>query len=139
MQRAASYMGADDGVFSAGQLQSAVKAMDRSKDKGKFSRGDALMQDLSDAGKSVLGDKVPNSGTADRLMNVGAVGASLVNPAVPIGLLGGAAAYSQPVQSLLRGAVSSRPALAQPIAGLLNRTSPVFSPAFGLLGMEVLD
>jgi hypothetical protein len=139
MERAASYMGAEDGIFSAGQLQSAVKAMDRSKDKGRFARGDALMQDLSDSGKSVLGDKVPNSGTADRLMNIGAAGASFANPAIPLGLLLGAGAYSRPVQSLLSGAVSSRPSLAQPVAGLLNKTSPVFSPALGLLGVDMLN
>lgn len=138
-QRASSYLGAEDGVFSPANLQSAVKALDRSRDKGKFARGDALMQDLSDAAKSVLGDKVPNSGTADRLMNIGAIGASVANPAVPVGLLGGYAAYSRPVQSLLSNMVSTRPAQAQQIASLLQKRAPMLVPAGGLLGLQVLD
>lgn len=139
LERAASYVGAEDGAFSAAQLQSAVKALDRSKDKGKFARGDALMQELSDAGKSILGSKVPNSGTADRLMQAGALGSGLLNPLIPAGLLAGAGAYSAPAQRALLAAVSSRPQAAQPIAGLLNRTSPMLSPAGGLLTLDALE
>lgn len=138
LERAASYVGAEDGIFSAAQLQSAVKATDRSKDKGAFSRGQARMQDLADPAKSILGSKVPNSGTADRLMQAGAIGSGLLNPAIPLSLLGGAALYSRPAQSLLRSAVSTRPQLAQPIAGLLNQTSPMLAPAGGLFALESL-
>jgi hypothetical protein len=67
VQRAASYVGTDDGVFSPAQLQRAVHAADRSKDKARFAEGTALMQDLSSAGRSVVGTRTPNSGTADRL------------------------------------------------------------------------
>ena len=139
LERAASYVGAEDGIFSPANLQSAVKALDRSKDKGKFARGEALMQDLGDAGKSVLGAKVPNSGTADRLMQAGALGSGLVNPLIPAGLLAGAGAYSAPVQRALLAAVSSRPQPAQAVAGLLNRTAPMLSPAGGLLALDVLE
>ena len=139
LERAAGYVGAEDGAFSASQLQSAVKALDRSKDKGKFARGDAFMQDLSDAGKNVLGSKIPNSGTADRLMQAGALGSGLVNPLIPMGLLGGAGMYSAPAQRALLAAVSSRPQIAQPITGLLNRSSPMLSPAGGLLALDALE
>ncbi len=139
LERAAGYVGAEDGIFSPAHLQSAVKALDRSKDKGKFARGDAFMQDLGDAGKSVLGSKVPNSGTADRLMQAGALGSGLVNPLIPAGLLAGAGAYSAPVQRALLAAVSSRPQPAQAVAGLLNRTSPMLSPAGGLLALDVRE
>jgi hypothetical protein len=67
VERAASLKGAQDGVFSAEQLSGAVRALDRSSNKGSYAKGSALMQDLSDAGRSVLGNTVPNSGTADRL------------------------------------------------------------------------
>lgn len=139
LERAAGYVGADDGLFSAAQLQSAVKALDRSKDKGKFARGDAFMQDLSDSAKNVLGSKVPNSGTADRLMQAGALGSGLVNPLIPAGLLAGSGMYSAPAQRALLAAVSSRPQAAQPVAGLLNRTSPMLSPAGGLLMLDALE
>ena len=138
LERAASYVGAEDGVFSAAQLQSAVKAADRSKDKGRFSRGQALMQDLSDPAKSVLGSKVPNSGTADRLLNFGALGSVVVDPTIPASLLVGAGLYSRPVQNALTWAMSQRPAAAQPIAGLLNQASPMLAPAGGLLLLDAM-
>ena len=68
VQRASGYVGAKDGVFSPAQLQSAVRSMDASRNKGAFARGNALMQDLSESGVSVLGNTVPNSGTVDRAM-----------------------------------------------------------------------
>jgi hypothetical protein len=69
IQRAASGVGAEDGVFTPAQLHNAARAMDRTKDKRAFSEGDALMQDLTAAGKAVMPSKVPDSGTAGRLMN----------------------------------------------------------------------
>ena len=131
MQRAASGVGAEDGIFDASQLQSAVKALDRSKDKGRFAKGDALMQDLSDNAKKVLGAKIPNSGTADRLMNAGAIGAGIVNPAIPLGLAGGAAAYSAPVQRLIAAMLAQRPNS----AGLLANEVRSIAPLGGLLGI----
>jgi hypothetical protein len=75
VQRAATSQNRDDpGVFSPPQLQQAVKALDKSKDHGAFARGNALMQDLSESGTKVLGDKVPNSGTPERLLGAMAVG-----------------------------------------------------------------
>ena len=59
---------AEEGVFSPAQLQNAVRAMDKSKDKARFAEGKALMQDLSESGKTVLGSKVPDSGTPYRTM-----------------------------------------------------------------------
>ena len=139
LERAAGYVGAEDGLFSPGNLQSAVKALDKSKDKGRFARGDALMQDLSDAAKSRLGDKIPNSGTADRLMSGGVLGAGFLNPMIPGSFLAGAGLYSSPMQSVLRGAVTARPQGAQAVAGLLNQTSPVLAPAGGLLALQALQ
>jgi hypothetical protein len=137
MQRAASYVGADDGAFNAAQLQSAVRAMDSSKDKARFSRGDALLQDLSDHAKTVMGAKVPNSGTTDRAALLG-LPAYFFDPHVAAGVLAGPALYSAPGQALLGGLVASRPALAQPVAGLLNQAAPMLGPAGGLLSLEML-
>lgn len=139
LERAASYVGAEDGVFSPANLQSAVKALDKSKDHGRFARGGALMQDLSDAAKSRLGDKVPNSGTADRLMSGGILGAGLINPVIPGSFLAGAGMYSSPVQGLLRGLVTARPPGAQAVAGLLEQSTPMLAPAGGLLALQGLQ
>jgi hypothetical protein len=81
VERAASYVGADKGVFTASQLQNAVRALDPSKGKRAFAEGRALMQDLSEAGKSSLGNTVNNSGSADRYM-IGSLLAGGANSAV---------------------------------------------------------
>jgi hypothetical protein len=137
VQKAASSVAAEDGLFTPAQLHNAVKAADRSKDKARFAEGGALMQDLSAAGKNVLSSKVPNSGTADRLiLGGGALGSYLIHPYIPLGLLAGAGAYSAPVQSLLSNSVASRPLLAQPAANMLRKSAPALVPsgAQGLLG-----
>lgn len=138
VQNAAARVGAEEGSFTPAQLQNAVRATDRSKDKAAFARGNALMQDLSEAGKTVLGSKTPNSFTTDRaLVAGGALGSYFVNPVIPAGLLGGAALYSQPAQKALVGMVSRRPELAQPVSDLVRRSSPYLLPAAqGLLNYQ---
>ncbi len=131
VQRAAAGIGAEDGVFSPAQLQNAVKALDKSKDKARFAEGNALMQDLSEAGKSVMGLKYPDSGTAGRLMNnTGAIASGFVNPAIPLGLLAGSGAYSAPAQKAFAALLAKRPAS----AGLLADNIRAFSPSMGILG-----
>lgn len=121
VQKAASSVGSESGQFTPAQLQAAVKATDKSKDKAAFARGNALMQDLSGAAKNVLGSKVPNSGTAERLMyGAGALGSGFVNPAIPVGLTAGAGAYTAPIQNALVKLATERPDLAPQIAERLN-------------------
>lgn len=125
------------GVFTPGQLGMAVRGADRSVRDRATARGTALMQDLSSAGQNVLGNKIPDSGTPTRLMyGLGGLGAGYLDPSIPIGLLAGAGAYAPPVQRALVGAATSRPASAEAIRELLNRTSPMLAPAGGLLGVE---
>lgn len=80
LQKAASSTGASEGMFTPSQLHQAVRASDKTKDKRAFSEGKALMQDLSSAGKETLVSKIPDSGTAQRLMG------SLSNPWAIAGL-----------------------------------------------------
>lgn len=129
----------NEGVFSPAQLNNAIKNADSSTRRRGAARGTALMQDLGNAGAR-LGNKVPNSGTVDRMLLGGAgLGAGLYDPLIPIGLGLGAAAYTSPIQALLRGAATARPAMAQPVAGLLNNAAPMFGSTGGLLGLNVLE
>lgn len=122
------------GVFTPGQLNLAVRQADKSVRDRATSRGTALMQDLSGAGQQVLGNKVPNSFTTDRaLIAGGGLGAYFIDPMIPMGLLGAGAMYTKPMQSLLSGAVTSRPQSAQAMAEALRKASP----GFGLLGGQV--
>lgn len=92
-ERAASSVAAKDGVFTPAQLHGAVKALDKSKDKSKFARGDALMQDFSQAGKNVLSPTVPDSGTPYRSL-LGLVG------------LGGIEHFASPMAAAALGATA---------------------------------
>jgi hypothetical protein len=66
-------------------------------------------------------------------------GAYAINPAIPASLLGGAAMYTSPMQSLLRGAVSSRPNFAKPTAQSIRDIAPYFIPAGAQFGNGLLD
>lgn len=91
VENAATRAGQDTaGVFSPSQLNAATRQMDSSGRKRQFAHGDALMQDYAEAGLSALGRRVPDSGTALRLM----VGA---------GALGGAGYFGSPEAAALGG------------------------------------
>lgn len=62
----------DAAPITAKQFQAAVKAGDKSVGKGAFAKGRAKQQGLSDAGVSTLANVVPDSGTAERILNIGA-------------------------------------------------------------------
>lgn len=79
----------EEGIFTPAQLEAAVRQADRSTRKGAFARGAAPMQELSGTATSVLGSKVPDSGTAAR----GMTGA----------LLTGGATYVDPMMGALTG------------------------------------
>lgn len=140
LQKASSSVAAEDGVFSPAMLQSAVRALDKSKDKGRFSEGGALMQDLSSAGKNLLGNKVADSGTAGRLaLGGGALAAGTLSPVIPLSLMGGAAMYTPAAQRLLSQVFTSRPDFAQPAAKMLRNSAPAFIPASAYFGSGLLS
>ena len=98
VERAAGGAGATDGIFTPAQLSGAVRAEDRSVRHSGFARGNALMQGLSDAGKSVLPSTVPDSGSGLRVAVNGLAlgGLSLIDPisaGAAVGLMG---AYTNP-------------------------------------------
>jgi hypothetical protein len=124
VERAAAGLGAEEGIFSPAQLQNAVKAMDRSKDKGQFAQGQALMQDLSESAKTALGNKVPDSGTPYRSM-VAALAASggagaAGFPAIAASLIASPLLYSQTGQNMLAAILTKRPDFANALAAQLN-------------------
>jgi len=90
-----------DGVFSPSVLDRAIRI--RSQNKGKFARGEQRDQALAEAGSSVLGDTLADSGTPYRiaLMEALAGGGALAGHPMGAALLAGLPAlYSRPA---LRG------------------------------------
>lgn len=110
LERAAGGTGNDNGVFTPRQLQGAVKAEDSSARKNQFAQGDALMQDLSDAGRAVLADKFPNSGTPGRIGAALAMGGGIgyIEPTVLAALAAGSLPYTGPGGRLTAGLMTRR-------------------------------
>ena len=132
VQGAASSVASKDGVFTPAQLHAAVKNQDISKDKAKFARGDALMQDFSGAGKNVLSQTVPDSGTATRalveggLLGAGSLGAYMYEHPV-LGALGAGATlagtlpYTPWGQTAIQSVMANkRPQFSTPQTGLAS-------------------
>lgn len=129
-----------EGVFTPGQLMSAVRGADKSVRDRATARGTATMQDLANAGQRVLGNKIPDSGTAPRLMWGGLGAAAYAAPVTTgLGVAGGLTAYSAPAQWLLRHLASTRPNSAQPIAETVRQVSPYLIPAGSQAGLGLLN
>lgn len=83
-----------NGIPTPGQLTTAVRTSDRSVGKGRVARGDAVLQDLTDAASEVMPDAFGNPGTADAV-GLGALGTlAITNPVKGLataGVLGAAA------------------------------------------------
>lgn len=131
IENAAGRTGSAGGVFTPAGLEGAVRATDSSVRKNAVARGNAQMQDLSAAGRDVLAQKVPDSGTAGRLLlDLGATGgAAMLNPS----LLAGAGVASLPYLPIIRRALAvgmtQRP---QAATALANRVREIVGPAAAL-------
>ena len=123
------------GRFTPGQLNGAVKAADRSVRDRATARGEALMQDLANAG-SRLGNHVPDSGTVGRALVAGSgLMAGLLHPAIPSSIAAGSVAYTPPIQNLLRYLLTQRPDIAPAVADYVRQlTAPAAMAGGGLLG-----
>lgn len=137
---AASRQGSQDGKFSPSQLGAAVRGQDKSVGKMAYSEGTALMQDLSDAGKTSLTSQYPDSGTTGRLLaglltGGAAAGAATVSPAgVSMAALS-ALPYLPGGRQAVASLLARRPELAKPLAEAVRKYSPAVTagvaPAIG--------
>jgi hypothetical protein len=115
-------------MFTPSQLAQAVRQGDTSVRKGAVARGNALMQDLSDAGVNILPSKTPDSGTAGRLAAMGLIGGGaygasqgMISPEM---LAIGAAAglpYMPGARKVMTTALTRRPNQAKIIAEQLRK------------------
>ena len=96
--------------FTPAQLAAAVKSLD--KTKGGTATGQALMQDLTDAGVKALQPGLPTSGTSERILAT-----SLPNYLAGMAL---AAPYSQTGRKVSQYLITQRPESARNLAELLK-------------------
>lgn len=139
VKKAAASVAAEDGVFSAGQLHGAVKAADRSKDKSAFAKGNALMQDLSESGRKVLGSKVPDSGTPTRLMTAAAGGGlgAILAPKAVVAAAAPMVAYTPLGQRIIAELLTQRPASAEALAEGVRLLGPYMSTLGASTGQKI--
>jgi hypothetical protein len=135
--RGAGSMANTQEMFTPSQLAAAVKSADKSSGKGATATGNALLQDLSDAGVQVLPNKIPDSGTAGRsainsalgaLLGGGGAYAAQTQPVATgtAALLGTALAapYAPGVRNLVTMLGGKRPEVIQKLADLIRESSP---------------
>lgn len=109
VQRAAAQ--GKNGVFSPGQLRVAVRQSDRSVRKKATSRGDAPMQELSDAASDILPSSIPDTGSGGRalagmgLMGAFGAGGGYMSTGDAAGAIAGGAALAAPYSRVGRAAI----------------------------------
>lgn len=111
VEGAAGRVAATDGIFTPAQLSGAVRSADRSVRHGQYARGNALLQDLSDAGRDVLPSTVPDSGTGSRLMLgalAGGTATGMINPAIAAGAGIAYGAYTPAARRAIAAALLAR-------------------------------
>lgn len=137
VQQAAAAVGTHpDGTFTPAQLNRAIKARDRSKDKAAFARGDAMMQDLAIAARDVLPQVVRDSGTPERGAYMAMAGGAVpIEPHTAAALAGMAVPYTAPVSRALNATINrltQGPGIARnALAEILRRGAPLAGSAAG--------
>jgi hypothetical protein len=131
LRAAGSKAGDMSGGFSPAQLAAAIRMSDKSVGKGNVATGQALMQDLGDAGVNIMGSKVADSGTATRLMLGGAAGgAAYVEPTLLLGAGAASLPYTKVGQKLAQALLTKRPTGAKATAEAVRKTLPLLSGSF---------
>jgi hypothetical protein len=130
LRAAGAKAGDQSGGFSPAQLAAAIRGSDKSVGKGNVATGQALMQDLGDRGVNVMGSKVPDSGTATRLMLGGAAGgAAYMEPTLALGAGAASLPYTKVGQKIAEALLTKRPVGAKATAEALRKTLPYFPAA----------
>jgi hypothetical protein len=126
IEKAASMVGAQGGVFNASQLYSALKAVNTTARKRGIARGTANMQEAIENAKEAAVRQINDSGSAGRLELPAAAAALMAgNWMLPAAtMIGGNALYARPVQNVLRQLAAGAPAPRQAIASQLRGIAP---------------
>jgi hypothetical protein len=117
-----------DKAFSPLSFSGAVSRRGYGTSTAKVARGDAAMQDLSDAASEVLPSSIPDSGTAGRVMMAAAIGGPAAMIA-PKALLADAAAsipYIPGIDRLIETLIAGeRPAAVKAAGSALRKKAPL--------------
>ena len=134
VRAAAAHPAAIQGQFTPNQLQRAAM---KGEAIGTKAKGQAVMQDLAEAGKQVLPSKVADSGTPERAALMGiathGLGYGLLGPGSLVPGAALAALYNPIGQRIARAALTARPAGAQALRNILQQYAPATAGRLPLL------
>lgn len=130
IENAAARRPTGGGQYTPGDLLAAVKSADSTVRKRAFSRGDALLQDWAEIGNRVLTNRLPDSGTPERMAwdVLGGGGAAMLNPKLLAGMVGGSIPYTQLGGQAARGIAQAGPRR-QAARGVIEQAAPYLAPA----------
>ena len=129
------------GVFSPGDL---LRGANKGETRRVRAAGSAPMADLAQAAQEVLPNKVPDSGTAQRVgMMETALGlaglfgahAGMVNPGLVAGGIAAALPYSRPGMNMLNAWATKLPATRNYLAQGVRQATPYLAPTAAGLGI----
>ncbi|WP_426356381.1 transglycosylase SLT domain-containing protein [Burkholderia sp. R-40] len=141
LEKAAGMKGAQtaDNVFTPNQYLSASRAGQTAAQRATSSSGQGFpAQNLAQTAQSVLGNTVPDSGTAGRLgvMDLLAGGGALANPATALKVGALALPYAPGVRNMVPALVSSRPAAVRAAAPVARHVMPLLGGMLGSSGQQ---
>jgi hypothetical protein len=120
------------GVFTPGDLLTAIKRADSSSRKNAFARGNALTQNLAEAGQKVLPSRIPNSGTPERAMWAGLMGGEYFqNPNIALGLGAATLPYTSPALRVMNRAAQPPGPTRAGLAAAIQRAAGFAAPSAG--------
>lgn len=137
IQTAAANSGAQGGIFTPKQYQTAVRQRDVTRNKKSFARGTARGQDVSDAALDIMGENA--NATLEGRLAASATGlyGVLQNPAVAAGLAVAAPVmYSESGINAMNALMRSRPEVAKQIGKKLTERA---SREGSITGAQVLE
>jgi hypothetical protein len=73
VSNAAGRRSTSEGKFTPGDLLAAIRTQDKSVRKQAFDKGDSLMQPFAEKAQRVIGNRIPDSGTAGRMLAAAAL------------------------------------------------------------------
>ncbi len=121
------------GRFTPGDLLKGIKRQDRSPRHMQFNEGNRPMQKWAEQADDVIGNKMPDSGTAERAMYDigGAGGLHYLDPTGTAlwGIGAGSALYSAPGQRATNAVVKAAPDYARSITSILGKSGPAAAVA----------
>lgn len=126
MKRAASYTGAENGVFTPKHYNAAVRAADMSRQKSKYATGTARGMDTSEAALEVMGRDAAST-LEGRIALSGLGGSAAALAASPLVAL----MYTESGKKLVDALLRQRPELARQLGATITETAPTVG---GLLG-----